>query len=95
MVLVLNEMSQKTKIPMHIDVLKKHVPTHPQQILSRTQRLKNLNNVFHVEKKEKIKNKNILLLDDVISTGTTTQKCKTQLLKSGANSVTILTIAKN
>ncbi len=40
-----------------------------------------------------IKNQNVLLLDDVYTTGATTNECKSVLLANGANKIVILTIA--
>jgi len=72
----------------------KHTAT--QVKLKRFERLKNLRGVFALNKKYSllIKGKNILLVDDVITTGATLENCASILKNAGANKVTIATIAK-
>ena len=63
--------------------------------LSGEERWKNLQSNFGVIDKIKIKNKNIILVDDVITTGATTFLCADELIKNGANQVIVLTVAKS
>lgn len=69
---------------------------HAQVGLSKKQREKNLVNAFQVRDKylSLIKNKKILLIDDVVTTGTTVNNCAKVLRKNGANEIVVLTIAK-
>ena len=41
------------------------------------------------------KNKNVILIDDVMTTGATINECKYILKKSGVKQITVLTIAKS
>lgn len=50
---------------------------------------------FVVENKQEIVNKNILLIDDVVTTGNTLQSAALTLKQAGANAVFALTIAKD
>lgn len=62
----------------------------PQQAkLSREQRLENLKDAFEAVKSEqhKIKGRNILLIDDVFTTGATAKSCAEALLDAGASAV--------
>ena len=63
--------------------------------LSGEQRWANMEKCFKIEKNEFIKNKNILLIDDVITTGATAFQCAHTLKENGANNICILTIAKS
>ncbi|OHA17493.1 MAG: hypothetical protein A3H57_00560 [Candidatus Taylorbacteria bacterium RIFCSPLOWO2_02_FULL_43_11] len=58
---------------------------------SRSERLKNLSGSF--EANEKICGKNILLIDDVITTGATIEECRKTLYEKGARRVMALAIA--
>lgn len=49
--------------------------TDSQTHKTRIQRLDNMNGVFAIKKPEILKNKHILLIDDVITTGATTEAC--------------------
>ena len=44
---------------------------------------------------EKIKAKNIILFDDIYTTGATCKECAKTIMNSGAKSVAVLTIAKD
>lgn len=58
-------------------------------------RWENLNGCFKAANANKINNKKILLVDDVITTGATGFYCAKELLQNGAKEVTILTGAKS
>jgi competence protein ComFC len=62
--------------------------------LGYTERLSNIKNAFEVRKPEKIESKNILLVDDVMTTGATIEECARTLKMSGSAKVTFLTIAR-
>ena len=59
-------------------------------------RIKNVAGIFKVREKycDEIKKKNILLIDDVITTGATVESCCKALKKAGATRIYILTLAK-
>lgn len=66
---------------------------HQANIKNRKERLKNVIGTFSVINKEKIKNKNIILIDDVITTGATLKEARKELKKSGAKRVIAFTLA--
>ncbi|NNE97478.1 MAG: ComF family protein [Pyrinomonadaceae bacterium] len=49
---------------------------------------------FEVKRVNKIKGKNILLIDDVLTSGATVSSCASVLKKSGAENVYVLTAAR-
>ena len=60
----------------------------PDQIgLSGSERMNNLKNAFVVDKKVDLKDKTILIVDDVYTTGTTMRACARVLKKAGAAGV--------
>lgn len=69
------------------------VDTPTQTQLTKKQREKNLKNAFKVTNKNTIKNKSILLIDDVFTTGSTMEEASKILLNGGAKQVYALTLA--
>lgn len=67
--------------------------TETQTNKTRLQRWANVEQVFQLSKEAAIDNKNILLVDDVMTTGATLAVCANSLLYSGALSVDIAVIA--
>jgi len=76
------------------DLLLKKKSTPPQVGLSQAQRKANLDGVFILADKQELAGKRILLIDDVITTGTTVRKCAALLSQSGAR-VSALTLAQS
>lgn len=85
-------LAEKYKIPFCED-LKKIKHTKPQSNLSREERLQNLNACFQWSG-ENLHKKDILLIDDVITTGSTLNECAKELKKHGARRIWGLVIAK-
>jgi len=81
-------------IPVEEKVLIKKKLTPFQVNLSKKEREKNILKVFSVEKPEEIKGKNILILDDVFTTGSTVEECAKELMKARANNIFVLTLAR-
>lgn len=82
-----------TNIPYHASVLKRIEHTSTQTKKSRMERWENVAEVFEVTNTEMITGKNILIIDDVITTGASTEACAQTLLSSGAESVSICSLA--
>ncbi len=80
-------------IPVRNLLIKKYEGKH-QAKLSQADRLKNLIGSFDACDSEDIKNKNILIIDDVFTTGTTLSECAKTLLNGKPKSVSTLTFAK-
>ena len=78
-------------IPVYINFLYRVKKTKDQKGLNRNERLHNLDNAFVVKGFLK-EVKNVLIVDDVYTTGTTIEKCAKILKDAGANEVYFLTI---
>ena len=72
--------------------LKKIKPSGYQKQKTKQERAENVKNSFVV--KGNVANKCIVLVDDVYTTGATTNECAKQLLSAGASKIIVLTIAK-
>lgn len=68
--------------------------TRSQVSLSSEQRWENVRDAFSANA-SLVRGKNILLLDDVITTGATLYECTKEVLQKGAHSVSALTIARS
>lgn len=88
-------LAKETGIPCLTDTLIRTSKTKSQGHMNSKQRQKNVSNAFTVpdNKKQAIKEKQILLIDDVFTTGATANECAKTLLKAGCCQVDILTIA--
>ena len=83
------------KRPLARNLLIKHVNTPQQASLDRRARALNLRpDVFRVPESNRIANKNILLCDDVLTTGATLRAAAGALKSAGAASVSALTLAR-
>ncbi|MEZ5692041.1 MAG: ComF family protein [Rickettsiales bacterium] len=94
--LLASNLASKTNISYLPDLLKRKRYTKPQTGLTKKQREKNVRNAFLVNEHyiKSVKNKNILLIDDVFTTGSTINQCSKSLLKAGASQVNVLTLAR-
>ena len=79
--------------PIIKNSLVKSTWTKEQNTLSAYERKKNLLGSFKVKKREKIQGKRILLVDDIITTGSTIKICSEVLVEAGAKEVTALTLS--
>lgn len=77
-----------------IDPLKRCRNTKTQTRKKRWQRKGAMKSVFKLKKDIDLKGRKILLIDDVATTGATAGECAKILLKSGAEEVSLLTLAR-
>ena len=75
--------------------LKRIRDTRPQiEITNEAERMKNVKGAFTVSKESDFKGRSVLLVDDVFTTGSTSDECSKMLLKSGAYKVQVLTLTR-
>lgn len=76
------------------DLLERVRETQSQTGLTRHQRRENLRGAFRVRHPEKIANREVLLADDVFTTGTTASECARILRRAGAARIWVATVAR-
>jgi ComF family protein len=94
---IAKHLSKFLNIPLLSDILIKTKKTLPQMSLNKDQRLKNILDSFQInpQKKNQIINKNILLIDDVFTTGATMEECAKVLKQNHAQSVWGVVVARD
>lgn len=93
--LIAKEIANKLNIEFKNNILIKTKNTKVQSTLSKNKRQENVKNVFDVKNKNEIKNKKIILIDDIYTTGSTVNECARVLKKAGAGEIFVITIAKD
>jgi ComF family protein len=88
-----NGIKSVLKIPTITNLLKRRRFTDSQTLLSIIERKENVRDAFSLKKNEKLSGKNILLLDDVITTGATISECGKVLLMAGAVKIYAVSVA--
>jgi ComF family protein len=92
--LLAEEVSKHSGIPVECALLERIKETNSQVGLKKEEREKNVRNAFAVVVSESVKDKTILLIDDVISTTATVNECARALRKAGAKRVDVLALAR-
>ena len=94
--IIAKQLSKETGLPVFYEGLTRNRPTPVQGHLNYHERRKNVKHAFEVREKyaEILKDKNLILIDDVYTTGSTVKECTKALKKAGANEVHILTLAR-
>lgn len=92
--LLAKEIAKIIDKPLYDNLLIKNRWTKSQAYLSQNARKKNISKSIILNEKYQIKNKKILLIDDVITTGVTINECSKILKLAGASYITVISIAK-
>jgi ComF family protein len=75
------------------DLLKRIKDTKSQTYMKKEDRIANVKNVFRIDDKYEIKGKKVILIDDVMTTGSTISECIKVLKKKGCEKVLAASIA--
>ena len=87
------ELSEILSIHYKPNILIRTSATKTQTLKQRFERFSNNKTKFNLTDKELFKNKHVLLIDDVITTGATIENCCNELLKSEGITISIATMA--
>jgi len=86
-------LSEALHRPVYTDILIRAVKNETQTRKSRYERWKNVENIFQVTAPSALENRHVLLVDDVVTTGSTLEACASELLKVTRVKVSIATLA--
>jgi ComF family protein len=84
----------ENRLALRTDVLERRRETQSQTGLTRHQRRENIRGAFVVAKPDEVVGRQILLVDDVFTTGTTVSECARILRRAGASKVWVATVAR-
>jgi ComF family protein len=87
-------LSGATGIPLNKRLLRRDLPTRTQTRLTREERLSNVRKAFSLRKMTPMDGCRIVLVDDVFTTGATTNACARVLREAGASLVCVWTVAR-
>jgi ComF family protein len=83
-----------TGISVNTSLLKRVLPTRTQTQLSREDRAANMRRAFAIQPSKRLHGERIVLVDDVFTTGATTNACARILKRAGAGEVCVWTVAR-
>lgn len=87
-------LGKKHGVAVDFSLLKRKKLTLTQTGLDKKEREKNIKDAFSVVHSEKLKAKNVIVVDDVYTTGATINECAKTLKKAGAAQVAVITLAR-
>lgn len=87
-------LGKATAIPVRLDILRRHRHTDTQTRLSRLERAQNMAGAFVVRDALELHGERVVVVDDVLTTGATTNACARALMDRGAGSVCVWTVAR-
>lgn len=87
-------LSHEKQIPIIKQALRRVRDLGSQTHLTAAERSANVAGAFAVKVPRRLENKRLLLIDDVMTTGATVSECARVLMKAGAASVHVLTVAR-
>jgi ComF family protein len=92
--IALRSFGPKSRTELRPELLRRVRATQSQIGLTRHQRRENLRGAFAVTEPDEIRGRYVLLVDDVMTTGTTAAECARVLRRAGAATVWVATVAR-
>jgi ComF family protein len=92
--LLANCVGEMLSVPV-LDILSRVRRTRAQVHLAAAQRAENVRDAFALTSAHPVQGTSLILIDDVITTGATLTSCASALLREGASSVSVATVARD
>lgn len=92
--IVAKELSKKTGLPVAVEALKRVRPTPPLRGLNVRQRRRTVAGAFQVHPGSQLAGRTVILVDDVLTTGSTANACARVLRRAGASRVDLISWAR-
>jgi ComF family protein len=92
--IVARDLSRRTGLEVKVDALRRVRPTPALKGMSRNQRRRTVAGAFRVDAKAQLRGRTIVLVDDVLTTGSTANACARALKRAGAARVDLISWAR-
>jgi ComF family protein len=92
--IVARELSRRLHVPLSVDALKRVKSTPPLKGLNMLQRRRTVSGAFRANPKTQLRGRTIILVDDVLTTGSTADACARALRRAGAARVELVSWAR-
>ncbi|HEU5481598.1 MAG TPA: ComF family protein [Sphingomicrobium sp.] len=92
--MVAKELSRRTGVPVALDTLRRTRATPPLKGLNMRQRRRTVAGAFRADKSAELRGRSVVLVDDVLTTGSTANACARVLKRAGAARVDLISWAR-
>ncbi len=93
--LIAREIRKRTDIELVTNCLYKEKNNVPQSTLNKEDRIENVKNAYIIKNSKIIKDKRVIIFDDIYTTGSTVNECSKLLKQNNVKEILVMTIAKD
>ena len=93
--LIAREISKRANIELVTNCLYKEKNNVPQSTLNKEDRIENVKNAYIIKNSKIIKDKRVIIFDDIYTTGSTVNECSKLLKQNNVKKILVMTIAKD
>ena len=93
--LIAREISKRAGIELVTNCVYKERNNVPQSTLNKEDRIENVKNTYIIKNSKIIKDKRVIILDDIYTTGSTVNECSKLLKQNNVKEILVMTIAKD
>jgi ComF family protein len=92
--LLARRLSRAWNVPVRADVLTRTAATRPQTDLTAAERRANVRHAFALRRPDLVTGRHVVVVDDILTTGSTANACALRLCEAGAAVVGVITVAR-